>query len=190
MWPEGKIIADQFGLRIDEAASAPVLAAVDSTLLKGATVQVGEIKVEPLSWPPLEEEVLAQFGSVIELLDVRVSPQSARPGDLVAIDVTWQAAGEPKEDLNTLVHLGQPDSAPLATGDRPPLDGRYPTHVWENGEQIDDHYELLLPDDLAAGRFPLWIGMYNPQTMVRLPVLIEDEAQPFDVYLAGWIEVE
>jgi hypothetical protein len=32
--------------------------------------------------------------------------------------------------------------------------------------------------------------MYNPQTMVRLPVLIEGEEQPFDVYLAGWIDVE
>ena len=190
LWPDGQIIADRFGLWIDDETAAPVLAAVDSTLLDGATVQIGEIKIEPGEWPPLEEELLAKFGPVIEMLDVQVTPQSAQPGDLLAIDVHWQVTGEPGEDLTTLVHLGQPDAEPLATGDRPPLDGRYPTRVWENGEQIDDSYDLQLPDELAAGRYPLWIGMYNPKTMARLPVLIEDEAQPFDVYLAGWIEVE
>ena len=130
------------------------------------------------------------LGPAIEMIDVRVAPQNAKPGDVVSLDVLWQTRGDIEEDLTTLIHLGQPDAAPLATGDSPPLAGRYPTRVWENGEQIDDHYELLLPDDLSAGRYPLWIGMYNPRTMARLPVQIEGEEQPFDVYLAGWIDVQ
>lgn len=190
LWPEGQIIADHFGLWIDEEAAVPVLATIDSTIKDGATAQIGEIKIAPQSWPPLQEDVLAQIGSDIEMLDVQVLPQSARPGDLLSIKVLWQARSDIEEDLTTLIHLGQPDAAPLATGDKPPLDGYYPTRVWENGEQIDDHYQLLLPEDLSPGRYPLWIGMYNPQTMVRLPVLIEGEEQPFDVYLAGWIDVE
>jgi 4-amino-4-deoxy-L-arabinose transferase-like glycosyltransferase len=190
LWPEGEIIADRIGLRIDEEAEVPVLAVIDGTILDGTTTRIGEIKIEPASWPPPVGEKLAQVGQSIEMLDVRVLPQSARPGDTLSIDVLWQARSDIEEDLTTLLHLGQPDAAPLATGDRPPLDGRYPTRVWENGEQIDDHYELRLPDDLEAGRYPLWIGMYNPQTMLRLPILIEDETQPFDVYLAGWIDVE
>jgi hypothetical protein len=190
LWPKGEIIADLIGLRIDEAAEVPVLAFIDGTILDGATTRIGEIKIEPASWPPPEDEKLAQLGQAIEMLDVRVSPQSARPGDTLSVEVLWQTRGDIAEDLTTLVHLGQPDAAPLATGDRPPLDGRYPTQVWENGEQIEDRYELRLPDDLAAGRYPLWIGMYNPQSMVRLPILIEGETQPYDVYLAGWIDVE
>ena len=190
LWPEGEIVADRFGIWIDEEAEVPVLAIVDSTILNGATTRVGEIKIEPQSWPPLQEESVAQLGPAIEMLEVRVAPQNAKPGDLLSLDVLWQARGDIEEDLTTLIHLGQPDAAPLATGDSPPLDGRYPTRVWENGEQIDDHYELLLPGDLAAGRYPLWIGMYNPRTMDRLPVLIAGEAQPFDVYLAGWIDVQ
>ncbi len=190
LWPEGQIVADRFGLWIDDAAVIPVLAPIDSTILEGATVQVGEIKVEPQNWPNIEEDALAQFGDDIELLDVSVMPEQARPGDLLTIDVRWQARGEPAEDLTTLIHLGQPDAQPLATGDRLPLDGRYPTRVWENGEQIEDGYELILPNDLAAGRHPLWIGMYNSKSMARLPILIGEEVQPYDVYLAGWIEVE
>ncbi len=190
LWPDGQIIADRFGLWIDKNTAAPVLAVVDTTLLDGATARAGEIKIMPHDWPPLDEERLAQFGPHIDLLDVNVTPQHARPGDSLAIDVLWQARADLDEDLTTLVHLGQPDETPLATGDRQPLDGRYPTRVWENGEQIDDHYTLALPDDLSAGRYPLWIGMYNSGTMERLPILIEGEAQPFNVYLAGWVEVE
>jgi len=190
LWPEGEIVADRFGLWIDEEARVPVLATLEGTILEGATARVGEIKIEPKAWPPLQQEALARIGPSIEMLEVQVQPQSAQPGDLLAILVRWQARDDIEEDLTTLIHLGQPDAAPLATGDNPPLGGYYPTRVWENGEQIDDQYQLLLPDDIVPGRYPLWIGMYNPQTMVRLPVLIEGEEQPFDVYLAGWIDVE
>ncbi|MFN2107186.1 MAG: DUF2142 domain-containing protein [Candidatus Promineifilaceae bacterium] len=190
LWPDGQIVADRFGLWVDEDTAAPVLAVLDATLLDGATVRAGEIKIAPHEWPPLEDDHLAQFGPHIDLLDVTVTPQRVRPGESLDIDVLWQARADLDEDLTTLVHLGQPDETPLATGDRLPVDGRYPTRVWENGEQIDDYYKLALPDNLSAGRYPLWIGMYNHKTMERLPVLIEGEAQPYNVYLAGWVEIE
>ncbi len=190
MWPEGQIIADRFGLQIDEEAATPVLARIDTTILEGATSPIGEIKIQPQSWPPITEEILAQFGPQIGLVDVRVESERAHPGDVVSVATKWQTRGEPEADFTTLLHLGQPDAGPLATGDRPPLNGSYPTRAWERGETFEDSYELVLPDDLAAGRYPIWLGMYDPKTMTRLPIIIEEEAQPFDVYLAGWIDVE
>ena len=190
LWPDGQIIADRFGLWVDEETVAPVLAVLDVTLLDGATTRAGEIKIAPHEWPPLEDDRLAQFGPHIDLLDVSVTPQRARPGESLTINILWQARADLDEDLTTLVHLGQPDETPLATGDRQPVDARYPTYVWENGEQIGDSYTLALPGDLSAGRYPLWIGMYNHKTMERLPVIIEGETQPYNVYLAGWVEVE
>ena len=190
LWPDGQIIEDRFALWIDESAKAPVLAVIDGTLLDGATVRVGEIKLEPEEWPADEGNAVAEFGADIALLDVRVNPESAYPGEQITLDLHWLALGEPRQELTTLVHLGQPDAAPLATGDRPPLDGRYPTHVWESGEQIEDGYDLRLPEALSPGRYPLWIGLYDRQSLVRLPVTIAGEVQPYDVYLAGWIEVK
>jgi hypothetical protein len=89
-----------------------------------------------------------------------------------------------------LVHIGQPDRSPLATGDRPPLNGDYPTRVWEAGEVIDDFYTLTLPADLEAGRYPLWIGMYDSETIARWPLAVDGETEARSVYLAGWVEVE
>jgi hypothetical protein len=35
----------------------------------------------------------------------------------------------------------------------------------------------------------VWIGLYDPATGQRLPVVVEGELQPNGVYLAGWVEV-
>ena len=85
-----------------------------------------------------------------------------------------------------MAEAGQP---PLAQGDRPPLNGHYPTTVWESGEVIDDQYELLLPHDLPPGRYPLWLGMYDSQTITRLPLTVEGERQPHEQFLIGHLEV-
>ena len=46
-----------------------------------------------------------------------------------------------------------------------------------------------MPADLAPGRYPVWIGMYDRASGARLPVTVEGELQPNGVYLAGWLEV-
>lgn len=190
LWPEGQIIADRVGLRIDETAQVPVLAHIDTTILGGKTARVGTIKIASQAWPPAARETLAQIGLNIDLLATAVTPERARPGSPIRIDVRWQASGTPSADYTTLIHVGWPDEMPLATGDRPPLNGSFPTRVWEQGEQIDDFYTVALPQELAPGRYPIWIGMYEATSLARLPVTIEGAAQPHDVYLAGWVDVE
>ena len=121
---------------------------------------------------------------------LEIVPAQVRPGAVVRIDVRWYVPrGRPQQDYTTLIHLGQPDRPPLSTGDSPPLGGSYPTRAWANGETIDDNYRLVIPADLAAGRYPVWIGMYDPAGGARLPVTVEGELQPNGVYLAGWVEV-
>lgn len=190
LWLDGQTIADRFGFFIEESAIAPVLARLDATIINGHTATAGELKIVPAEWPPLVKETAAQLGDFIELITVQVSPARAQPGEALRIVVRWQVRGAPQTDYTTLVHLGQPDATPLATGDSPPLNGHYPTRVWENGEQFDDVYELRLPDDLPPGRYPVWIGMYDSKTQQRLPLTIAGEAQPHNVYLAGWVDVE
>ncbi len=113
------------------------------------------------------------------------------PGRRVQVLVRWYVpVGAPPQDYTTLIHLGQPDAPPLSTGDSPPLGGAYPTSVWRNGETIDDLYFLPIPAGLPGGRYPVWIGLYDPATGERLPVMVEGELQPNGVYLAGWVEVE
>lgn len=191
LWPQGAVIADRFAVRIDPEAAAPVLGRVFARIEGGKPgIEVATVKIVPEGSRGTPDVLLAELGDHIALADVRIVPEQVRAGETVRLSVQWYVPrGKPGQDYTTLVHLGQPDQPPLATGDHPPLRGDYPTRAWGNGETIDDSYTLAIPADLEPGRYPVWIGMYDPATGERLPVKVDGQAQPNDVYLAGWVEV-
>ena len=93
------------------------------------------------------------------------------------------------KDLTTLLHLGEAGQPPLAQGDSPPLAGEYPTSLWAAGEVVPDRYEVVVGEEVVNGRYPLWIGLYDPDTLVRLPLSAAGERQPFDVFQIGTVIV-
>jgi hypothetical protein len=190
-WPDGAIIADRFPLRIDPDARTPVLGRVFARLADGRSgIEVATVKVTPNEWPDPPAATLAELGDHIALTGALIWPPTAVPGETVTVEVRWYVPrGSPGADYTTLVHLGQPDQQPLVTGDRPPLAGAYPTGAWAAGETIDDAYTLALPAGLPPGRYPIWLGMYDPATGQRLPVTVDGQPQPNNVVLAGWVEV-
>jgi hypothetical protein len=192
LWPPGVIVADRFAVRLDEETAAPVLGRIFARLAEGAPgIEVATVKIAPTSWPEAPAETLARLGESIELAEVLVRPAFAATGDTVVVSARWYVSGPaPGKEYTTLIHLGQPDAQPLATGDRPPVNGDYPTRIWEQGEVIADSYTLTVPGGLASGRYPVWIGMYDPETGQRLPLTVDGQPQPNNVYLAGWIEIE
>jgi hypothetical protein len=78
----------------------------------------------------------------------------------------------------------------LAQADSVPLNGYYPTYLWASGEVFADEYELLVPEGLADGRYPIHIGLYDPTTGARLPLSQNNQRQPQDAYFVGWLEVQ
>ncbi|HUM71801.1 MAG TPA: hypothetical protein PLK31_23485, partial [Chloroflexota bacterium] len=191
LWPTGELIADRVGIRLDETAVAPVLARLFVRLAHGDEgTAVAEVKVIPANWPESGGEPLAQIGEWGVITAVALSQDMARPGDTVKIDITWEAQAALGANLTTLVHLAQAGQPPLATGDNQPIAGQYPTRVWAAGEVIVDSYHLTIPEGLANGRYPVWIGMYDAETGERQPLLVGGERQANDVWQIGWIEVE
>ncbi|MBE2199288.1 MAG: DUF2142 domain-containing protein [Anaerolinea sp.] len=189
LWPSQQIVADRFSLYLDETVKAPVLAQLYVRLVAAGapSVYVGAVKVTPTAWPQTAATVQAQLGSAIQLVDAQVSASSARPGDTVFVDVTWQVTGAPGSDFTTLIHLAMAGQPPLAQADGPPLGGDYPTGVWAAGEVIVDRYELTLPEEgVADGRYPIWIGMYD-HTLTRLPLTSNGARLAHDVYQIGWL---
>jgi hypothetical protein len=115
--------------------------------------------------------------------------QVVQPGEVLPLQLRWEVDEAPSRDLTTFVHLGDPSQKPLAQGDSPPLGGDYPTGLWSEGEVIDDEYSLAIPADLPAGRYPVHIGLYDPVSGARWPLTVDDERQPNDAYLVGWLKV-
>ncbi len=191
LWPAGPIIADRFGVYVEDEATAPVLGRLFVRLVApdAPGVEVGQVKVTPPVWPQAGP-ALAQVGESVALTAVSLSTTSAQPGDTIAVDVTWNVLAPPGGDYTTLLHLALAGQPPLAQGDSPPLAGHYPTRVWAAGEVIVDQYEVTVPDGLENGRYPLWIGMYDPATLIRLPLTVNGQRQPDDVYKIGELHIE
>lgn len=190
LWPQGKIVADRFAVRVSEEAVAPALAWAQARLVgQLPTAVAGDVKVIPYDWPTSSDKALASLGESIDLVAVTTTWADARPGDTITIDVTWRVASAPGADFTTLIHLGESGKPPLATGDAPPLQGDYPTRAWAAGEVIEDEYTIRLPPDLPSGRYPLWIGMYDASGN-RLPLSVNDIRQAGDVHAIGWLDVE
>jgi hypothetical protein len=151
-------------------------------------LDAGFVKILPDSWPEPAGPALAEVGG-IWLTDLEVSQMVAAPGETIDLTVQWQVETAPGRNLTTFVHLGEQNSPPLAQGDSPPLNGQYPTEYWAAGEVIDDGYQLRIPDDLADGRYPLYVGFYDPESGERPFLTVGGEGQANNAYFVGWIEV-
>jgi hypothetical protein len=69
-----------------------------------------------------------------------------------------------------------------------PREGMLPTKAWEPGHVIREVYTVHLPANLPPDKYNLYIGLYDPETLHRLPV--QTEYGTDDGILAAQIVVE
>lgn len=192
LWPPGKIVADRIGLRLDEDMRVPVEIRVQAGLVGSLERHtIASFKAVPAQWPEAPRPPVAQLGKGIQLMEASLQPAQGEPGQRVAVTLAWLATQDVQGAYTTFVHLGDPQRPPLAQGDGPPLQGDYPTSWWEAGEVIlQDVYAFTLPEEIAPGRYPLQVGLYDPQSAQRLPLSVAGERQAHDAYRVGWVTVE
>lgn len=103
-------------------------------------------------------------------------------GDLLTVNLYWQALDFPGADYSVLAHLVTADKAILVQDDGPPRDGQLPTWCWVPGEVVADERVFLLS---AATEDPAYIlvGLYDWRTGARLPIAppIADNAIPIEI---------
>jgi hypothetical protein len=54
--------------------------------------------------------------------------------------------------------------------DRPPLNGDYPTSLWDPGEVVLDEIVVHLPAELPGAEYTVQVGLYNFADGTRLAV--------------------
>jgi hypothetical protein len=112
------------------------------------------------------------FGGEIALVGYDLPP-TARPGEILAFTLYWQALARPAHDYTVFVHVLDAAGQTVAQADAPPVAGTYPTGLWAASETLADRRHLLLPAGLAPGEYRVRIGLYDPASGQRLPVLGE-----------------
>jgi hypothetical protein len=110
-----------------------------------------------------------RLGDAILLEGYSVPEHRVSPGDTVHVALSWRAERAPEEQLKVFVHLLNEAGALVTQSDVEPMNGFMPTGRWKPGQQIPDHYGLVLPVDLPEGVYHVQVGMYRPSAE-RLPV--------------------
>ncbi len=203
LWPVGRAFCDLYRVPVEDWAPAPELYDVVIGLYDPATgrrmvarnetgaevglATVGQVRVAPhpapTALPPGAHPLAYQLGEHISLIGYRLSGE-IQVGTPLTVTLYWRADGEPTDEYRVFVHLLDGDNpttgGPLAQHDGPPRYGRYPTSAWQTGDIVPDEHILAVPQ-LDAGLpsdIHLVTGMYQPDTLDRLPVLGPDGPLP------------
>jgi hypothetical protein len=139
---------------------------------------IGETRVEGqerlFTVPLIEHPLSAQFGQEIELLGYDLARADYKAGEVIPLRLYWRARAAIQGDYKVFVHLEGEGAQILAQDDSVPDKWRRPTTGWQPEEVIGDDHSLSLPAAVPAGHWNLWVGMYDPTTMQRLPVRDEN----------------
>ncbi|MFO7635249.1 MAG: hypothetical protein R6W76_22075 [Caldilinea sp.] len=95
---------------------------------------------------------------------------NAEPDGHILLTLLWQSLQAVETDYQVFVHLLDAEGNKLLQRDGQPVLWMRPTSTWQPGEEIVDRYGLLLPPTMAAGRYTLAVGLYDPVTGQRLAV--------------------
>ena len=148
---------------------------LDTHAYKAADSWKGDVRFviyatqQPTSnWPVQPMDVL--LGDQIRLTGSALSSQEVDFGDVLQLQLNWQAERTPDADYTVFVQLLDERDQVIAQHDAPPVSGERPTSGWQPGEQVSDKHGLLVPAGTAPGDYRLIAGMYDPQSGKRLPV--------------------
>ncbi len=130
---------------------------------------------------PRQGDVSATFGASgqeaeLELFGPRIEGWTARPGEVLTLDLAWRAVSPPRADYVVFAQLLDSQGRLAAQRDMPPSGGTGRMSRWEPGSIIDDPIGLRVPANLAPGDYRWIIGLYDPATGRRLPAWWSDHA--------------
>ena len=175
-WPVNVLVLARYrlGLSRDLPAGRYHLVLAPSDALTGEELGefvMGIIEVtapeRQFTVPEMETELGVTFGGEVLLLGYDL----AREGEELRLELYWQALRQMAMDYKVFVHLFDPSTETIvAQHDAMPREGHYPTSRWAKGEVVSDSITLDLAE-VPPGHYRLAVGIYDPQTVDRLPAI-------------------
>jgi hypothetical protein len=128
---------------------------------------IGTLEVAALerqfTTPPMQHTTAATFGGALDLLGYDLHQEK----DVLHVILHWQARRR-LDYYKVFVHLYDVQRGDLmAQNDFVPRQWTYPTNWWEAGEVVSDGVMFDITE-LPPGRYRLVVGVYEPDTGVRL----------------------
>ena len=150
-----------------------------------------EIRCGDGRWQPLPDRLFVaesgQTALVRQPLDLIFAGQIALSGvrwtwagEEMRLGLFWRTLASPTQDYKVFVHLRDSAGNVVRQYDAMPCAWGCPTTGWQPGQWVEDEAVLSFAG-LPAGVYRLAIGLYEPASGERLPVLDGDTAVP-DAY--------
>jgi hypothetical protein len=122
---------------------------------------------------PGSSPLLADLDGKIRLLSYHLANTQVKAGTEIHLTLYWQALQEMDESYVVFTHVIDEGNQIWGQKDNPPASGTSLTSEWQEGEVVEDSYIIPIRADTPQGTYRIQVGMYNPQTTQRLPVLDE-----------------
>jgi hypothetical protein len=117
---------------------------------------------------PLDATAGPGGSALIRLVEARLSP-TAKAGEVIAVQLAWEALAPAPEAYQVFVQLTGPDGAPLALHIGPAQNGLAPTSAWPPGELVTDLHAFWLRADAPPGDYRFLVGLQRVRDATRLP---------------------
>lgn len=142
------------------------------------TLALGTLTVEPRTRrteiPPIAHEVAGQWGEQVRLLGYSATPEPARTGETLTVQLVWQGLAPTERPYKVFLHLFD-EQGTFITGADAFLDA--PSMAWGDGEiALSEH--RFDPLQAPPGRYTLLVGLYHEASGERLPVDAPNSALP------------
>ncbi|HEY89011.1 MAG TPA: phospholipid carrier-dependent glycosyltransferase [Thermoflexia bacterium] len=172
-WQRGEVVGAQYRLPVPELAG-PYRVQLTVAGLTGELL-LGEITIGGLTrlyeTPSIAHPVTATLGAEITWLGYALPTEAdLHAGGTLPVQLYWRADSAPARNYKVFVHLSGANGELYAQDDSVPVHWQRPTSGWAAGEIIIDAHELVIPPTLPAGRYTLALGMYDAETLQRLPL--------------------
>jgi hypothetical protein len=183
-WPANAIAWGYYPLRVD-GSLPPASYQVELALTDAQTGErsrpamiISEVRISdsPCSVPVPPDAVgtHAIFGDELRLVWYRLR----REGDHLKVTLHWRSEQRMERDYKFFVHVFDRETGvPVAQHDAMPRQWTYPTTFWGPGEHVEDEFQIDVAS-VPAGDYGVAVGIYDPQTMARLPVVDPDRPSP------------
>ncbi|MFZ5919404.1 MAG: phospholipid carrier-dependent glycosyltransferase [Chloroflexota bacterium] len=188
LWPVGQVVAATEWLRLGDEIAAPTLGRLAVGVYQPETeahlppanpqgqplglVIGGQVKIAapPGQTTEITYPLRVNVDSLAELIGYDVQPAAVAPDKVLSVTLYWKATVTAAEDYTVFVHLLDAAGIMRGQGDGPPLNGDYPTSLWEPGEVIADTHRVAVQPDAPPGHYRLAVGFYRPADDTRLPL--------------------
>jgi 4-amino-4-deoxy-L-arabinose transferase-like glycosyltransferase len=132
-------------------------------VVEGANIMLGK----PLTQASPAIPAYANFNNLVELIGLDwIEDESGQR----YLTLYWRGQQRADQSYKIFVHVRNEAGQTIANADHEVYGGLLPTQLWPiNGGILKD--TIALHSDIPPGRYTLYIGLYQPQTLERLPII-------------------